>query len=61
MNKQFSCHRQESSLSGVGGPFMGSDSGRDIWWEEHRVVGNCQDGAAVTAGSRVGVQKGQGR
>lgn len=40
---------------------MGSDYGRDIWWEEYRVVGNCQDGAAVTAGSRVGVQKGQDR
>lgn len=40
---------------------MGSNSGRDIWWEEYRVVGNCQEGAAERAGSSVGVKKGQDR
>lgn len=40
---------------------MGCNSGRDIWWEEDRVVANCQDGAAARAGSSLGVQKGQDR
>lgn len=33
---------------------MGSNSGKAVWWEEDRVVGNCQDSAAVRAGSSAG-------
>ena len=42
-----------STLRGVGGLFVGPNSGRDLWWEECRVVGNCQGGAAMRAGSGV--------
>lgn len=42
-----------STLRGVGGLFVGPNSGRDLWWEECRVVGNCQGGAAMRAGSSV--------
>lgn len=52
---------ERSALRGVGGPFVGSNSGRDIRWEDYGVVGNCQEGAAKRAGSSVGVQKGQDR
>lgn len=38
---------------------MGSNSGKDIWREEYRVVGNCQDGAAVRAGSSAVCRQGR--
>lgn len=53
MNKQFSCHGQKHSWD-VEGPFVGSDSGKTVRREEDRVVGNCQDSAAVRAGSGAG-------
>ena len=53
MNKQFSCHGQKHSWD-VEGPFVGSNSGKAVWWEEDRVVGNCQDSAAARAGSSAG-------
>lgn len=53
MNKQFSCHGQKHSWDAEG-PFVGSNSGKAVWWEEDRVVGNCQDSAA-RVGSSAGV------
>lgn len=50
MNKQFSCHGQKHSWDAEG-PFVGSNSGKAVWWEEDRVVGNCQDSAARVGSS----------